>query len=284
MIAFGPSGACEEFKEAGLKTTEDMAGFLKARGLDCFEYSFGRGVRMGEDAAERICRAFFKEKIQISVHAPYFVNFSNPDPEMAERSYEYVLESAYALRSMGGKRVVFHPASQGKAEREAAVSLCEERLKVLCEKIYARGLQDTLFCPETMGRTAQIGTVEEIIRFARIDPVFVPCVDFGHVNARGQGCLKTTQDYLNILDEMIEKLGFSRMEHFHIHFSKIKYGPKGEICHLTFEDKEYGPEFAPLAEALYLRKLEPYIVCESAGTQTKDAMEMKRIYREIASE
>ena len=135
-----------------------------------------------------------------------------------------------------------------------------------------------MFCPETMGKTAQIGTVEEIARFCAIDPVFTPCVDFGHVNAREQGSLKTKKDYLSRLEFLIEALGFGRMKNFHVHFSKIQYGAKGEIRHLTFADDVFGPEFMPLAEALCELKLEPYIVSESAGTQAEDAAEMKRMY------
>ena len=138
-----------------------------------------------------------------------------------------------------------------------------------------------MFCPETMGKTAQIGTVEEITEFCKIDPVYTPCVDFGHVNARGQGCLKTRQDYENLLNYMIGELGYERMKHFHVHFSKIMYGAKGEIKHLTFEDSVYGPEFEPLAEALHDLRLEPYIVSEGDGTQAEEAAIMKRCFNAL---
>lgn len=278
MIKFGPSGNCESFYAEGFSHTEDSAAFVKNRGLDCFEYSFGRGVRMSEDKAISIGEAFREADVEISVHAPYFINFANPDDEMAAKSYGYVLDSAKMLKLMGGKRVVFHPAAQGKATREEAVALTEERLKILRDYIYLNDLQDLTFCPETMGKLAQIGTVEEITRFCKIDPVFVPCVDFGHINAREQGSLKTKDDYKQRLQYMIDELGYERMKHFHVHFSKIMYSVKGEIKHLTFEDEVYGPEFAPLAEALKELKLEPYVVSESAGTQAEDAAEMKKLY------
>ena len=278
MIKFGPSGNSESFYAAGYSHTEESAKFVKERGLDCFEYSFGRGVRMTEDKAISIGEAFQENGVEISVHAPYFVNFANPDDEMAAKSYGYVLDSGKMVNLMGGKRVVFHPAAQGKEEREIAVSRTEDRLKVLRDYIYLNNLEHLMFCPETMGKTAQIGTVEEIARFCLVDPVFTPCVDFGHVNAREQGSLKTKGDYLSRLGYLIEKLGYERMKHFHVHFSKIQYGAKGEIRHLTFEDEVFGPEFMPLAEALFELKLEPYIVSESAGTQAEDASAMKQMY------
>ena len=236
---------------------------------------------MSETKAIAIQEAFAAEGVEISVHAPYFINFANPDDEMAAKSYGYVLDSGKMVKLMGGERVVFHPAAQGKVCREEAVAKTEERLKVLRDYIYLNGLQDLKFCPETMGKLAQIGTIEEIVRFCKIDPVYTPCVDFGHINAREQGSLKTADDYLSRLSYMIDELGFERMKHFHAHFSKIMYSAKGEVKHLTFEDTVYGPEFYPLAIALKQLKLQPYIVSESAGTQIEDAGEMKRIYESL---
>ena len=278
MIKFGPSGNCESFYAEGFSHTEESAVFVKKRGLDCFEYSFGRGVRMSEDKAISIGEAFVAEGVEISAHAPYFINFANHDDEMAAKSYGYVLDTAKALKLMGGKRVVFHPAAQGKVSRDEAVALTEERLKILRDYIYLNNLQDMIFCPETMGKLAQIGTVEEITRFCKIDPIYVPCIDFGHINAREQGSLKTVEDYQSRLQYMIDELGMEKMRHFHMHFSKIMYSAKGEVKHLTFEDDVYGPEFAPLAKALKVLDLQPYIVSESAGTQAEDALAMKMLY------
>ena len=281
MIKFGPSGNSESFYEAGYERTEQAAKFVRERGLDCFEYSFGRGVKMSEGTAFAIALSFMRENVEISVHAPYFINFANPDDEMASKSYGYVLDSAKACKILGGKRVVFHPAAQGKATRESAVALTVERLKILRDYIYLNNLEDMIFCPETMGKLAQIGTIEEVTEFCLVDKVFTPCVDFGHVNSREQGSLKTVDDYKSRLEYMIEKLGFERMKNFHVHFSKIMYGAKGEIKHLTMEDTVFGPEFEPLAVALKDLKLEPFIVSESAGTQVEDAALMKKIYLSV---
>ena len=280
MIKFGPSGNSDSFYAAGHEHTEEAAAYVKGMGLDCFEYSFGRGVRMGAEKARSIGAAFAREGVEISVHAPYFINFANPDAEMAAKSFGYVLDSAKMVMEMGGRRVVFHPAAQGKDAREIAVSRAEDRLKMLCEYIYLNNLQECIFCPETMGKLAQIGTVEEIARFCLIDKVFTPCVDFGHVNAREQGSLKTEEDYRRLLGYLLDKLGYERMKHFHVHFSKIMYGAKGEIKHLTFADDVYGPEFGPLARVLKEFALEPYIVSESDGTQAEDALQMKRMYEQ----
>lgn len=278
LIKFGPSGNSQAFFDAGYTKSEDSAKWVKNLGLDCFEYSFGRGVNMSDAKAVELAAAFRDAGVEISVHAPYYINLANPDEEMAEKSIGYIINSAKKVVLLGGNRVVFHPASQGKATREEAVRLTKTRFLALCERIYAENLENVKFCPETMGKIAQIGTVEEITEFCKTDVVFTPCVDFGHVNAREQGSLKTEEDYERLLRYMTDGLGYERMKSFHVHFSKIEYSARGEIRHLTFDDTVYGPEFPPLAATLKKLGLEPYIVCESAGTQDIDAVKMRKIY------
>lgn len=277
-IKFGPSGNSQAFFDAGHVKSEDSAVWVKNLGLDCFEYSFGRGVNLSDKKAAEICAAFKNCGVEISVHAPYYINLANPDDEMAEKSFGYIIDSAKKVLIMGGKRVVFHPASQGKELRETAVDRTKERFLRLTDRIYKENLEGVMFCPETMGKLAQIGTVGEIVDFCKTDKVFTPCVDFGHVNAREQGSLKTTEDYIHLLSFMIAELGYERIKNFHVHFSKIEYSSRGEVRHLTFEDNVYGPEFAPLSLALKKLDLTPYIVCESAGTQDIDALYMRKIY------
>lgn len=278
MILFGPSGNSQKFSEAGNKTSEQSAVWVKNMGLDAFEYSFGRGVSISEEKAFSIGKAFSENGIKISVHAPYYINFSNPDPEMIDKSIGYVTSSAKMVRIMGGNRTIIHPAAQGKDLREVAVNRAIDNFKRLTDAIYSQGLDDLIFCPETMGKTAQIGTIEEITSICKIDKIYVPTVDFGHVNAREFGSLKTKEDFKNRLEYMISELGYDKMKHFHIHFSKIQYAAKGEIRHLNFDDNEYGPNFEPLADALIELNLEPVVICESAGNQDEDALYMKNYY------
>ena len=165
MIKFGPSGNSLSFYEDGFQTSVDSALWTKNKGLDCFEYSFGRGVNLSESTAIKIGNAFVDAGVELSVHAPYFINFANPDDEMAEKSYNYVISSAIASRAMQAKRIVFHPAAQGKMTRDDAVTLCKKRLSILKDKIIEAGYGDMYICLETMGKSMQIGTYEEILDF-----------------------------------------------------------------------------------------------------------------------
>ena len=211
MIKFGPSGNSESFLSERHKSTVDAAKWCKDRGLDWYEYSFGRGITLGEAKAKEIGEAFKAADVGISVHAPYFINLANASAEKAETSFSYILDSARMIKIMQGNRVIFHPASQGKAKREDAVALTLDRIKMLRDKIYENALDDIGYYPETMGKLGQIGTIEEITSFCKVDSVFIPTVDFGHVNAREQGSLKTTGDYKSRLEYMIGELGYEKM-------------------------------------------------------------------------
>jgi deoxyribonuclease-4 len=135
---------------------------------------------------------------------------------------------------------------------------------------------------ETMGKINQLGTLEEVLELCRIDSTLVPVVDFGHLNARNLGeMFKTADDYLQIFDKIDRLLGADVAKNLHCHFSKIEWTGSGEKRHLTFEDQIYGPQFEPLVEVIAKNGLTPTIICESAGTQSEDALAMKKYYMEI---
>ena len=122
-----------------------------------------------------------------------------------------------------------------------------------------------------MGKINQLGTLEEVLELCSIDERLIPAIDFGHLNARTMGTLKTSKDFEKILEATENKIGYDRMKIFHSHFSKIEYTDGGEKKHLTFEDTKFGPDFEPLAEIICKKKLTPTIICESAGTMAIDA-------------
>ncbi len=281
-LRIGPSGNSAAFYASGHKHTYEEGAWLHGMGLNAFEYSFGRGVSIGDASAAKIREEFDRYGIEISAHAPYYTNFANESDEMIEKSIGYILSSVAAVHKMGGKRVVFHPASCGKQERGAAVARAEKNIALLMEK--AHTMFDILgvsymICPETMGKMQQIGRVEEIIRFCKVDPLLYPCYDFGHINSYLQGGIRHADDYRRIIDQTAQALGDHKTKNMHIHFSKIQYGQSGEIRHLTFADTVFGPEYEPLARVIDEYKLTPFVVCESDGTQTEDACFMKNLHK-----
>ena len=276
-VLFGPAGNSLSFYEEGFKSSFDTPKWVKERGLDLFEYSFGQGYRMTTETALKLGEEFKKEGIVLSLHAPYFINFANPDEEMFTKSIGYINTGIKFMKSLQADRMVFHPASCGKQTREEAVSLMMNRLKEIMPT-FEEELGDKYLCPETMGKVMQIGTYKEIIDLCTISKKLIPTFDFGHINALTQGSLKSADDYKRIFDYSFEKLGEERTKNAHIHFSRIQYGAKGEIRHLTFEDKLYGPYFEDLVNILIDYDMACHVICESSGTMAEDSKTMKDIY------
>ena len=273
---FGPAGNSEAFYAEGFKNTIDAMPWLSRQGLDLYEYQCGQGVR-GSDATFIAIGNRAKEcGIQLSLHAPYFISLSGIDTEKRLKSIEYIEQSVRAAKLLQADTVVIHTGSASKISRREAVELAKDTMYKMLEKLGDQGVNYGL---ETMGKQNQLGTLEEVIEICSIDPLLHPVVDFGHLNARDCGnVFPKEDDYKRLFDLISEKLGSDYSDRLHCHFSKIEYTDKGEKKHLTFDDTVYGPEFEPLCRVIAVEKLHPHIICESAGTQARDALMMKTEY------
>ncbi len=276
MIRFGPSGFCEEFQSLK-NTTLDMPEWLLNHNLDAYEISFTNGVRLSDETAKKVGDIFELSGISVSVHAPYFINFANPNEEMIEKSIGYVVACLEKMKFLKAKKLVFHPGSLMKQTREQAFENTYNNIKRLIEVLDENGLKDFILCPETMGKHGQVGSVEEIAKICTIDERIIPTLDFGHINSFSLGGLKTKKDFEEVFLTLKKYLG-DRFNKVHIHFSKIEYGKKGEIRHLTLDDNKFGPNFEILVSVLKKYNVDANIICESSGTQTKDACIMKKYF------
>lgn len=275
---FGPAGNSESFLKMGYKSSLDVPEYIEKMELDAFEYQCGRGVNIGEEKAKALGKAAENKGIALSLHAPYYISMSSLDEEKRKNSVKYILDSAKAVNAMGGTRIVVHTGSCGKISREQALLLAIDTMKNAVNALDAEGLSNIRICPETMGKINQLGTLDEVLTLCELDERLLPCVDFGHLNARTMGGLKQYNDFENILNSIENRLGESRLKEFHSHFSKIEYTSGGEKKHLTFEDTVFGPDYEPIMELVYKKGLSPTFICESAGTQAEDAVKMKKYY------
>ncbi|MGI5919259.1 MAG: TIM barrel protein [Christensenellales bacterium] len=280
MVLFGPAGNSDSFYAQGHKSTVETFAWITAMGLDAYEYSFGRGVRLGEAMAKKIGAEAAAHHVTLTVHAPYYVNLATEDAQKAENNLRYFVQSATAAKWMGARRVVFHAGTQGTLPREEAFARTRAALKDVIAALDEAGVGDIELCPETMGRAKQIGDVDEVVELCRLDERLVPAVDFGHLHARGRGALNEEADFAAVLDKLEDGLGGYRARRFHVHFSRIEYTAAGEKMHRTYEETDYGPDFEPLARLIVKRRLEPIVICESRGTMAEDAVILKRIYTE----
>ncbi len=280
---FGPAGCAESFYFKGYKHSLQVPQYISEFGLDAFEYQCGRGVNVGEEKARQFGVLCQEKNIQVSLHAPYYISMSSIDEEKRLNSVNYILQSAKAVDFMGGNRIVVHTGSCGKLDRAEALRLAKDTMTLSLKALDEQGLGHIHICPETMGKINQLGTLEEVIALCELDERLIPCIDFGHLNARTLGEVNSREAFKAIIDEIGNRLGEYRKKHFHSHFSKIEYTKGGEKKHLTFEDEVFGPDPKPLMELICEFGLEPTVICESDGTQSEDALFMKNYYLERKS-
>lgn len=276
---FGPGGNSDAFRLAGFKSTIDAPAFVKSIGLDAYEYEAGNGLSASPSILSAIGREAEKHNIKMSFHTPYFISLSGVVEEKRLNSINYIRQSLDAARLLGAGTIVVHSGSAAKISRDEAMRLAGDTLVKTLQSVDTYGIKIGL---ETMGKINQLGTLDEVLELCRIDSVFVPVVDFGHLNARDLGgVFASADDYLRVFDKIDRALGADIACNLHCHFSKIEWTGSGEKRHLTFEDNLYGPDFEPLVEVIYKNNLSPTIICESAGTQSDDALAMKKYYLEL---
>jgi len=282
MMRFGPAGNSDSFSQQGKRGNLDVPDYLCEFGLNAYEYQCGHGVRLNEKAGREFGKRAQEKDIALSLHSPYYISLSSPDADKRAGSVNYILQSARAVDILGGNRIVVHSGSVGKRDREEALALAKATLKEAQAVLDQEGYSRVVICPEVMGKVGQLGALEEVIDLCKVDERMLPCVDFGHLNARTNGSLVKREDFERVLNSIEKHLGNKRMRKLHIHFSKIEYTEAGgEKRHLTFEDKTYGPAFEPLAEVLADKGCEGVLICESAGTQAEDARTMMNIYEGV---
>ena len=274
-VKFGPGGNSLSFGKR--KFPDELPSYLASMGLDCYEIECGRGVRIAAATYEKLPALASGNNITVTLHAPYFISLSSVEAEKRDNSVNYIAESLRAADKLGATKVVVHSGSCAKITRAEALYLAKQTLAKAVALRQSEGLK-AIICPETMGKINQLGTLDEVLELCTLDDEMLPCVDFGHLNARTHGEIKTIDDYAAMLDKIENTLGHDRLSQMHIHFSKIEYTNSGERRHLTFADEIYGPQYEPLCELLAKRNLNCTVICESDGTQAEVASLMKKAY------
>lgn len=279
---FGPGGNSESFYAEGNKSTLQAPAFVSNRRLDLYEYEAGNGIRAGIDTFKAIGEECKRYGIIPSFHTPYTISLSSVDRQKRLNSVEIIKRSAECSDALGAAVMVVHAGSAATIPRETAMQYAAETLTLADAMLRENGFKVRLGI-ETMGKQGQLGTLEEVIELCKISDRFCPVVDFGHINARYNGCFFGSDDYKKLFDRIATELGAEYAMDLHCHFSKIEYTKAGEKRHLTFADETYGPAYEPLIEAIVSLGIAPTVICESAGTMAEDAAAMKRLYQTLSN-
>ena len=257
-IHLGPAGT-------PAKSTLEGVSKVKELGLHCMEVQFSHGINMSIDLAKKIGKERERVGIELSVHAPYYINLASKDPKKVKESRQRILDSCERAHHMGAKHVVFHPAYFGGKDRESIYQVTKEHIMDMMETVKRKNW-DVLISPETTGKHSALGSLEETIRLSKETKCSL-CVDFAHLFARNYGRI----DFA----EIFEKLKTLRKKHLHCHFSGIEYTSKGEKNHMNMN---HSPDFRKLVKPLLKQKwLNSVTIISESPITWKDSLRMKGI-------
>lgn len=248
-------------------------------GLDALELGWVQAVRVSEETCALICQTSEQNGVKISVHAPYFINLNALDEEWP-KSRKRLMDAAHYGYLAGATDIVFHPGSYFGKPATEVLPLAVERLAACVQELRS---QDNLVIlrPETMGKSALLGSLDDTLALSKQAPTVRPCLDFAHLHARaGDGSMNTYEEWAGVLQAYRDVLGEQALQELHIHLSGIQYGPKGEKEHLRVEEADL--DLRALFRALCDFHCSGRILCESPVMED-DALILKRNWQEISA-
>lgn len=254
--------------------------FSKSIGLTALELGWVQSVRVTEATCAAIKAASSEHEVAVSVHAPYFINL-NAEADEWPKSRKRLMDAAHYGNLAGATDIIFHPGSYfGKPPAEV-LGTAIPRLKDCVAELRRVGNPVTLR-PETMGKSAMLGSFEDALAMSQATEGVLPCLDLAHLHARpGDGTMNTLEEWSRLLDSYARALGTSALQRLHIHLSGIEYGPKGERAHLELKNADL--DLKALFRALHNHGCAGRILCESPILE-KDALKMKRSWARISGE
>lgn len=277
LLRFGTVGAPQTTPTSG---TPAAVRHSRELGLDHLEIAWVQSVRVSDETCAQIKAAAEESRISLSIHAPYYINLNSQTAELMAKSDERLLTAARKGYLAGAKDIVFHPGSYHEQPPERVYQRAKEKLLEITGILREEGVEVTLR-PETMGKAAMFGTLEEVVRLSKEVPGVKPCVDWAHLHARrGDGSFNSYDEFAAALTLIRDELGDEGMKSLHAHLSGIAYTAKGEKAHIPLNE----------ADIRYRELLQAFIDFEVSGTvgveaplpfHVADALVLQATYRRL---
>ncbi|MEJ2305265.1 MAG: TIM barrel protein, partial [Anaerolineales bacterium] len=249
-------------------------------GLDGMELGWVRSVRVSEKTCQLIKETAEAQGVSLSVHAPYYINL-NADEREWPKSRKRLMDAAHYGYLAGATDIVFHPGSYFERPPEEVLPNAIQRLEGCVEELRAGGNPVTLR-PETMGKSAMLGSLEDTLLMSQEISGVQPCIDFAHLHARkGDGSMNTYAEWASVLEAYGKALGKKALKSLHAHISGIVYTEKGEKEHVPLEEADL--ELKEILKALKDFGCQGRMLCESPAME-EDALKIQEAWMEISGE
>ena len=191
------------------------------------------------------------------------------------------MDAAHYGNLAGATDIIFHPGSYFGNDPTEVLKIAIPRLQGCAAELRNAGNPATLR-PETMGKSAMLGSFEDTLEMSKAIEGVEPCMDFAHLHARpGDGTMNTYDEWAALLKAYQKALGKKALKRLHIHLSGIEYGPKGEKNHLPVAESDL--KLNALFKALKEFGCAGRILCESPIME-EDALNMKKAWMKVSAE
>ena len=271
-LRFGTAGIPLSTAERG---TANGIRQVRKLGLDCMELEFVRSVNIPAEKCPEIKAAAEQEDVQLSCHAPYYINLNSEEKKKIEESKERILKAARIAWMCGAKSLTFHAGFYMKKEKEDTYLTIKKNVQEITERLKEENNR-IVIRPETTGKGSQWGDIQEIVALSEELDQVQPCIDFSHLYARSIGRLNSYSSFKDVLGLIEKRLGKESLQKMHIHISGIEYGDKGERKHLHL--KESGFNYQELLRALKEYRCKGIVICESPNIE-QDALLLQKTYQ-----
>lgn len=254
--------------------------FSREIGLDALELGWVQSVRVSVETCALIKETAAAQDVGVSVHAPYYINLNASDEEWP-KSRQRLMDAAYYGNLAGASDIIFHPGSYFEQPPADVLKIAIPRLQGCADELRAAD-NPVILRPETMGKSAMLGSLEDTLEMARQILGVLPCLDFAHLHARpGDGTVNSYDEWSARLEQYGLTLGDSALGQLHIHLSGIEYGPKGEKNHLPISESDF--DLDGLFRAMSAFKAGGRILCESPIME-EDALLMRKTWQVISGQ
>jgi deoxyribonuclease-4 len=246
-------------------------------GLYALELGWVRAVRVSLETCAAIQTTAAAQDVRISVHAPYYINL-NADEEEWPKSRQRLMDAAHYGNLAGATDIIFHPGSYFERPPAEVLPLAIARLQGCVDELRAGG-NPAILRPETMGKSAMLGSLEDTLEMSKSIPGVLPCLDFAHLHARvGNGAMNTYDEWSRVLEAYGKALGGEALHSLHVHLSGIEYGEKGEKEHLPLQESDL--DLDAIFRALKAYGCQGRLLCESPAMED-DAVYMRQVWEEV---
>lgn len=219
-LKFGPAGigptdkaiqTLEQYKKLGLKAAE-------------IGFTYGIYIKDKKDAI-KIGKKAKQLDIQLSIHAPYWINLNSKEKHKVEQSKKRILDCCEIGEALQAHRVVFHPGFYAGINPDTTYNNIKNQIQEMQKYLKQKNYKIKL-APETMGKINVFGSPEQISQLTK-DTGCEFTIDFAHILARNK------------------KIDFNQLQQlfpqktWHCHFSGIVYTEKGEKHHIKTQKEEW---------------------------------------------